>query len=153
MPATNLILPGSPRYLRYKLCIILLFCSFFCCFCCIICCCIVCCFCVSIICCCFCICSKGINCSFCMLYIQIFYCFDSSKSFDLAVNAVKSIRMLRTGLFQESSSSPAISLFAWSPATTISGRRTTFLISCFFYFFDNSLACCIFRLTFYSTDE
>ena len=30
-------------------------------------------------------------------------------------------------VFQEPSSSPAISLLAWSPATIISGRRTTFL--------------------------
>ena len=45
---------------------------------------------------------------------------------DLTVNTVEITGCLKLR-FPESASSPAISLLAWSPATTIRGRRITFL--------------------------
>ena len=53
-----------------------------------------------------------------MSNIEILDSLDLAQTCDLAVYAFEL-------LFQESSSSPAMSLFAWSPATTISGRSTT----------------------------
>ena len=49
---------------------------------------------------------------------------DLAQTGDLAIDRVE-FAGCSNWLFQESSSSPAISLLAWSPATTIRGRRTT----------------------------
>ncbi len=87
-----------------------------------------------------------------MSYIELLNSVNSSKTLDLAVNRIESPEASNM-LFQESSSSPAISLFAWSPATTISGRRLTFLNPASFTFVDYHIASGVFRLTLYSTDE
>ena len=49
---------------------------------------------------------------------------DLTQTCDLGIDALKAVGGVNW-LSQESSSAPAMSLLAWSPATTISGRRMT----------------------------
>ena len=79
------------QYFLFSVSLCSIICCFFC-LCIVSCCfifCIICCFCISIVCCCFIRCSKRIDCCFCMLYIEIFYSFNSSKTCDLTVNTVE----------------------------------------------------------------
>ena len=87
-----------------------------------------------------------------MLYIEIFYCFDSSKAFNLAVNAVKCsgcFKLRFPGIFIIASH------IVVSVVTSNNHQRTKdyILESCIFNFCDNFFASCIFWFTFYSTDE
>ena len=87
-----------------------------------------------------------------MSYIQIFYCCNSSKSFDLAVNTVEISGCYKLAL-------PGIFIIAGHivvcMVTCNNHQRTKdyILESCFFYLFDYFIACGIFRFTFNSTDE
>ena len=87
-----------------------------------------------------------------MLYVEIFYSFNSSKSSNLAVNAVKCTRCIELRF-------PGIviitSHIVVCMITCNNHQRTknNFLESCVFNFCNNSLAFCIFWLTFYSSNE
>ena len=87
-----------------------------------------------------------------MLYIEIFYSFNSSKTCDLAVYTVEITRCFELrfpGIFIITSH------IVISVVTGNNHQRTKnyILKSSFFYFLDNCFASCIFWLTFYSTDE
>ena len=67
---------------------------------------------------------QGINGGFGVLNVALLDVLDLTQTGDLALHG----REVTGGLElaqQESSSAPAISLLAWSPATTIRGRRMT----------------------------
>ena len=87
-----------------------------------------------------------------MSHIQIFYCCDSSKTCDLAVNTVEI-----TGCFKLRF--PGICIITGHIiVSVVSGndhQRTKdhILESCFFYFLDNLVTCCVFRFSLYSSDE
>ena len=87
-----------------------------------------------------------------MRYIQLLYCIDSSKTLDLGIHAVKC-----AGLYELSL--PGILIIACHivvrMVTCYYHQRTKddFLIACFLYLVDDSVACGIFRLTLNGTDE
>ena len=59
-----------------------------------------------------------------MVNVELLDVADLAQTCDLGVDALKAVGGVNW-LSQESSSAPAMSLLAWSPATTISGRRMT----------------------------
>ncbi len=81
--------------------------------------------------------SQRIDGCLCMLYIKLLQLLRFFPRPSIWQSTLSKFPDATNWLFQESSSSPAISLFAWSPATTISGRRTTFLYPASFTFSDN----------------
>ena len=87
-----------------------------------------------------------------MLYVEIFYSFNSSKTSNLAVNTVKCTRCIKLAL-------PGIFIITshivvcMVTSNNHQWTKNNFLKSSIFNFCNNSLAFCIFRFTFYSTNE